>query len=170
MTKRFLAIAVVAGLLLGAGCKPRTQEITALQRREAASLASEAQFALSIRDVVRAEATLARAAALCPDTGDYWIELGRCRVRLGHRGEAKAAYHSALAAYEAEAAKNSATRGPALLRQLYVLALLGQSDEARARLAQALKNFPDDRDVRAFADSKQLEQLLASPGLKEVAL
>lgn len=163
-------IAVAAALLLGAGCKPRAKEITSLQRREAASLASEAQFALSVRDVARAEATYARAAALCPDWGDYWLELGRCRVKLGNRGAAKDAYKSALAAYEADAKRDAANRGPALLRQIYVLALLGRADDARAVLAKALKNDPGNRGLREFAEAKQLDELLASAEFKAAAL
>ena len=170
MTKGVLTIATAAALLLGAGCKPRAKEITSSQRKEAASLASEAQFALSVRDVARAEATYAQAAALCPDWGDYWLELGRCRVKLGNRGTAKDAYKSALAAYEFDATRNAASRVPAVFRQIYVLALLGRADDARALLAKTQKDLPDNRELRGFAEAKQLDQLLASPAFKEIAL
>jgi tetratricopeptide (TPR) repeat protein len=170
MTKHLLTIATAAALLFGAGCKPRPKEVTSLQRKEAASLASEAQFALSVRDVARAEATLARAVTLCPDAGDYWLELGRCRVQLGKRDAAKDAYKSALAAYEDEAARDAANRASALLRQIYVLALLGRADDARSLLAKTQKDLPNNRDVRVFVEERQLEQLLASAAFKEVAL
>jgi tetratricopeptide (TPR) repeat protein len=170
MVSRLLLTVCAAALLAVAGCKPHAKEITSLQRKEAASLASEAQFALSVRDVARAEASLAKAAALCPDTGDYWLELGRCRVRLGQRGTAKDAYKSALDAYEGDAGRDAALRTPSTLRQVYVLALLGRADDARALLAQAQKQSPDDRDLRAFAETKQIDQMLASPAFKEVAL
>ncbi len=107
---------------------------------------------------------------LCPDTGDYWLELGRCRVRLGNRGTAKDAYKSALAAYQIDATRDAAIRVPSLLRQIYVLALLGRVDEARAVLAKAQKEFPDNRDLRTFAEGRQLDLLLASPVFKESAL
>ncbi len=170
MTKRVLTIVALVALVAGAGCKPRAKEITSLQRKEALSLVSEAKFALSVRDVARAEATLTRAAALAPDVGDTWLELGRCRVKLGHRGTAKDAYKAALADYENDAARDAALRAPAVLRQIYVLALLGRADEARALLAKTLKNLPDQRDLKAFSESKQLDQMLASPVFKEVAL
>jgi tetratricopeptide (TPR) repeat protein len=171
MIKRALPLAaIVALLLVGAGCKPGGKEITALARKEAESLASEGQFALSVRDVARAEATLAKAAALCPDTGDYWLELGRCRVKLGNRGTAKDAYKSAIDAYQADAKREPAVRVPAVLRQIYVLALLGRVDDARALLAKTQKELPDNRDVRAFAEAKQIDQWVASPAFKEVAL
>lgn len=170
MTKRVFAVATAVALVFGAGCKPRAKEITSSQRAEAAGLVSEAQFALSVRDVTRAEATLTKAVALCPDIGDYWLELGRCRMRLGQRGTAKDAYKSAVAAYVADAKREPAERVPAVLRQIYVLALLGQPDDARALLAKTQKELPDDREVRAFAEAKQLEQWLASAAFKEVAL
>jgi len=170
MTKGLLTLAAAAALLLGPGCKPRAKEVTSLQRKEAASLASEAQFALSMRDYVRAESVLARAASLCPDTGDYWLELGRCRVRLGQRNTAKDAYKSALAAYEDDAAGDGTSRARALLRQIYVLALLGRVDDARSLVAKVQKEMPNNRDVRAFVEERQFEQMLASAAYKETAL
>ncbi len=169
--KRIAFTLMIVALLAATGCgKPRAKEISSLARKEAESLASEAQFAVSVRDVARAEAALAKAAALCPDTGDYWLELGRCRVKLGNRGGAKDAYKSALAAYEDDAAREGANRGPAIARQVYTLALLGRVDEARARLAKGVKELPGDRDLKDFADTKQLDALLASPAFKESAL
>lgn len=168
MTMRFTIVAAVA-LLLG-GCGPKASKVTPNQRKEAAALVSEAQFALSVRDSVRAEGLFTKATALCPDTGDYWFELGQLRARAGNRAEAKSAYQSALAAYEYDAAANPRVYATAVLRQVYVLALLGRPDDARAVLAKAQKVRPDDREIRAFAENKQLDQLLASPAFKAVAL
>jgi tetratricopeptide (TPR) repeat protein len=170
MLKRALSSFLATAILLLAGCKPKPKEVSSLQRKEAASLASEAQFALSVRDLARAEASLAKAVALCPDTGNYWLELGRCRVRLGQRGPAKDAYNAALDAYEADATRAANLRTPSILRRIYVLALLGRVDDARALLAKSQSQFPDDRDLRAFAGSRQIEQMLASPAFKEAAL
>jgi tetratricopeptide (TPR) repeat protein len=170
MTKRVLTLAAMAALLFGAGCKPKVKEISSLQRREAESLVSEAKFALSVRDIARAEATLARATAICPDVGDYWLELGRCRVKLNNRGPAKDAYKMALAVYEADAKRDVSIRGPSLLRQIYVLALLGRADDARAVLTKARKELPGNVELRSFAEGRQLEQMLESPLFKEVAL
>jgi len=170
MTRRLLTCAAAA-LLFAGGCKPKPPPVTSLQRKEAAGLVQEAQFALSVRDAARAEGLLAQAVALCGDNGNYWLDLGRVRVRSGNRSGAKSAYQSAADAYGAEAAapetKNSAQ---VILRQIYALALLGRADEARALLAKAQKNLPESRDLRAFAETKQLDQLLASPAFKEIAL
>jgi tetratricopeptide (TPR) repeat protein len=171
MTKRvFVMAAAVAALLAVAGCKPKAKEISPLQRREAESLVSEAQFALSVRDLARAEATFARAATLSPDIGDTWVQLGQCRVKLGQRSAAKAAFQSALAIYEADAAGDAVNRVPATLRQIYVLALLGRADDARAVLARARQALPDNAELRGFEESRQIDLMLASPVFKEVAL
>jgi len=170
MTKRIILVAGVTALLLGAGCKPRAKEITQAQRLEAASLVSEAKFAVSVRDFTRAETTLARAAGLCPDLGDTWLDLGRCRVKLGNRGGAKEAYQTALAAYKSDAERDAAIRVPSLLRQIYVLGLLGRVDEARALLAKARKDIPDSVDLRGFDEGRQIDLMLNNPGFKEAAL
>ena len=163
----FLAVVLVLG---AAACKPKvkTSEITSLQRKEAATLVSEAEFAMQIRDLPRAEGLFAKATALCPDDGKYWVDLGSLRVRLGNKDAARAAYKSALAAYETLAADGKDSQP--WLQQVYVLALLGRTDDARAMLERAQKKFPDDRDVRAFVENKQLDQMIAHPRFKEIAL
>lgn len=166
---KFLSI-MIAGALLLAGCGPKSSKVTPNQRKEAAALVSEAEFALSVRDAARAEGLMEKAVALCPDTGDYWLSLGQLRVRGGNRSGAKAAYQAALKAYEYDASANPRMYTPAVLRQVYVLALLGRTDDARAVLAKAQKIRPDDRDLRAFADNKQLDQMLTTAAFKEVAL
>jgi len=123
----FKLVSVLLGsllLLVAAGCKPKAASITSLQRKEAANLVSEAQFAMSIRDYARAEGLLTKATALEFDNGNYWISLGSMRVRLGQRPAAKAAYESALHAFE-EAYKLEPTVAQPYLQQVYALALLG---------------------------------------------
>jgi len=170
MKTSLLMFATALALVLSTGCNPRTKEISTVQRKEAASLASEAQFALSVRDVARAETLLLKATELCPDTGDYWLELGRCRAKRGNRGAAKDAYKSALKDFVRDEGRNAQNRAPAILRQVYVLALLGNTEDARSLLAMALKELPDSRELRGFVEAKQLDKLLASPAFKEIAL
>ena len=57
-----------------------------------------------------------------------------------------------------------------MLQQVYVLGLLGRTDDARAVLAKGQKQFPDDRTVRAFAEGKQIDKMIADPRFKEIAL
>jgi Flp pilus assembly protein TadD len=160
---------VAWAMFAGAGCGPKTREITDLQRKEAAHLASDAQFALTVRDFSRAETSLARAVELTPDDGALWVSLGATRVRQGNRDGAKVAYEGALRAYEDEA-KETRTDSEPWLKQVYVLSLLGRTDEARKRLEKAAKQFPESRNVRLFVEGKQLERMLADPKFKEMAL
>src|SRR5205809_519111 len=103
MKLRTWSMVAAAGLLLAACGKSRSEkQITELQRKEAAHLASEAQFAHTLRDYAREEGVLAKVVELCPDTGGYWINLGVARMRMGNRVRAREAYQSALQAYQAE--------------------------------------------------------------------
>src|SRR4051812_43594827 len=95
-----------------AGCGARKKEITSLQRKEAANYVSEAQFAVTVRDYARAESLYTKAAAVCPDTGEFWLGAASMRVRLGKRDQAKSAYKDALKAYEVEAAANPTDPAP----------------------------------------------------------
>jgi tetratricopeptide (TPR) repeat protein len=167
---RFLLLSVVL-LLVAAGCgrTPKGSEITDLQRKEAALLMSEADFAISLRDFARAEAALAKAVELTPDNGGYWISLGGLRKRMGNASGARAAYQAALRTYEGQAKEDKLDPQP-WLKQIHVLALLGRTDDARALVERTVKQFPADRLVRIFVEEKQFEQMLAAPGFKDVAL
>lgn len=169
MMKRFVLVLMGVAAFSAAGCGRRTKEITSLQRKEAASLASEAEFALTLRDMPRAEKLLTKVTALCPDTGEYWVGLGSLRMRLGDRDGAKSAYQAALGAYE-DAAKKEKADGEPVLQQVHVLALLGRVDEARKLLEKSEKKFPNDRLIRDFIQERQLDHLLADPNFKGMSL
>lgn len=166
---KFRVVVLLALPLLFIGCKPKPKDIPPMQRKEAALLVSEAQFAITTRDFARAEPLLDKATKLSPDTGDYWLNLGVARRRLGNKSGAKSAFDSALTAFQ-NAYKLDAKQSDALLKQIYVLALLGRPEEARRTLEKARKTAPDDRSIQAFADGKELDQLLQDPSFKEVAL
>lgn len=169
MMKRFMLILMGVAALSATGCGRRAREITSLQRKEAASLASEAEFAVTLRDLPRAEKLLTKVVALCPDTGEYWVGLGSLRMRLGDRDGAKSAYQSALGAYE-DAAKGEKADGTPVLQQIHVLALLGRVDEARKLLEKSEKLHPNDRLIRDFVQERQLDQMLADPTFKGMSL
>lgn len=167
---KFLALfSLSIALLLASGCKPKPKEIPAIQRKEAANLVSEAQFANTLRDYARAEPLFAKAAELCPDEGDYWVNLGVVRRRLGDTSGAKAAYESARKAYR-DAFEIDPKDTDMLLQQVYVTALLGKVDEARSMLEKAGKKMPDNRNVRLFIENKQFDRIVEDPAFKEVAL
>jgi Flp pilus assembly protein TadD len=153
----------------GIGCGPKEKPITDLQRKEAAHLVTEVDFAVTLRDYPRAESVMTKVVELVPDNGGYWITLGSVRKRAGNTGGAKEAYQRALRAFEAQA-KKDATDVDAWLKQIYVLALLGRADDARSLSDKMAKQFPGNRSVRIFIEEKQFDQMLADPGFKEMAL
>lgn len=158
-----------AVLLAGIGCKRKGPEISDLQRKEAANLVSEADFALTLRDFARAEPLLERATKLAPDTGEYWVSLGIARRRQGNSSGAKAAYQGALDAYR-EAYDADEKRTAAMIQEVYVLALLGRADDARKALDRARERAPEDRGIRQFIDEGQLDRLLQDPAFKDISL
>lgn len=163
---RFLLL-LFLGATLAVGCARK--EITALQRKEAATLVSEAQFALTLRDYARAEPLLAKAAAICPDNTAYWQTLGAVRRRMDNRAGAKEAYGKMLDAAR-DQYRRDAKNTDGVLQEVYALALLGRVDDARAALAKARKNHPDDRALIAFVDGKQFDRILEDPTFKDQAL
>jgi tetratricopeptide (TPR) repeat protein len=158
-----LALATLAGCGRGGG------EVTDLQRKQAAHLTSEAEFAINLRDYARAEPSLEQAANLAQDNGAYWINLGTVRKKLGKNGGAKDAYQAALKAYEAQAKKFPNEAEP-WFKQIYALALLGRVEEARSRVEKMREKLPTNRLVRVFVEQKQIDQMLADPKFKEFAL
>ncbi|MEO7412563.1 MAG: tetratricopeptide repeat protein [Opitutaceae bacterium] len=172
--KPIVLIFIGAALLVsGVGCGRKTsaskKEITSLQRKEAATLVAEAEFAMNVRDLARAEKLLTKVVELSPDIGDYWIGLGSVRKRLGDRDGAKRAYQSALEGQE-EAAKADKKNTAALLEQVRILALLGRVDDARKALEKAQKNFPEDSAIRTYIKERELDDMLADPTFKDIAL
>lgn len=167
--KRFLVLIVAVAVLATSGCKPKPKEITQLQRKEAASLVSEAEFAMNLRDYARAEPLFQKATELCPDDGGYWLGLGINRRRLANMKGAKDAYEKASSAFR-EAYEADRTESESLLKAVYALALLGRIDDATKTLEKARKQDPADSRLRLFAENKQLERLVEEPSFKEIAL
>lgn len=157
---------VLAGALSLAGCARR--EISAIDRAQAADMASEAQFAATVREWSRAEGLYAQAAKLCPDTGDLWLALGIARMHLGDRAGARNAYKSAVGAYKS-ASDADPSNSQAVGQRAYALVLLGRQDEARSVAQAALRDHPDDRFLRSLVDGGQLERVIADPPVREIS-
>ena len=160
-----LALVIAAALAL-AGCRAR--QITQLERDEAANDASDADFAVTIKDWARAEGMYAKAAKLCPDEADVWMNLGIARMHLNNPGDARTAYKAALSAYK-DNLKKSPGQAVIVIRIAYVLTLLGRADEARAVIADALQKAPGDGQLRDIVDSKAIDKMLADPGVKAIS-
>lgn len=164
ITPLFLALV----FLLAAGCGPKQAAITDLQRKQAAALASEAEFALALRDFARAEGLFREATDLCPDNGAYWLQLGATSKRLNKNAEAKKSFEQAAKA-DAAAYKANGDDPRPVLRQVYVYALLGRTDDARALLRKVRKAHPRHDEIQAF-DEATLDRMLADPGFKAMAI
>jgi Flp pilus assembly protein TadD len=157
---------VLAAALTLTGCSKKV--ISPLDRAEAANMASEADFAMNVHEWARAEGLYAKAAALCPDSGDTWITLGVARMKLNDHSGAKSAYKSAVGAFKS-AFESDPSDSQALEKQAYVLVLLGRQDDARSVAAGARKDHPEDRLLRQFVDGGELERMIADPGLRDIS-
>jgi Flp pilus assembly protein TadD len=164
MTLR-LALVLAVSVVLG-GCRAR--EISSIDRKEAANIISEAEFAVTIKDWTRAEGLYAKAVALCPDQGETWAGLGVVRMRLHNPSGARDAYKSALEAYRDDTKREPSNTIP-VIRSASVLILLGRTDEARSLVADAYARNPDDRRLKNFVEMKGIDKIAADPGLKEVS-
>jgi tetratricopeptide (TPR) repeat protein len=164
MTSR-LALVLAAAIAL-AGC--RAKEISSTDRKEAANVLSEAEFAVTLKDWPRAEGLYAKAAALCPDQGESWVALGVVRMRMHNPGGAKDAYKSALSAYSDDIKRDPANTF-SVIRSASVLVILGRLDDARSLIDRAYAKYPDDRRLKDFVELKALDKIAADPGLKEVS-
>lgn len=170
---RSVVLFVVAALALS-GCgkqeaAPSAAEPTKAQRAEVAMLLSEAEFAVQLRDHARAEPLLAKAVSIIGDNPDHWIMLGATRRRLGNTDGARQAYRTALTLLEREYKKTPAD-GSLVLEQVYVHALLGQTNQAKSLLEKAGKAHADDKPLQDFIRTKGFDQMVAERAFKEVAL
>jgi Flp pilus assembly protein TadD len=157
---------VLAAVVVLSGCRAR--EITSLQRKEAANVISEADFAVNMKEWSRAEGLFTKAADLCPDDGAIWVNLGITRMRLHDSSGAKSAYKSALKAYKNDSESDPTNSLPAI-RRAYVLVILGRADDARSVIDKAYARNPEDRRLRSFVEANGIDKILADPELKELS-
>jgi Flp pilus assembly protein TadD len=162
---RHRAALVMAAVLALAGC--RAKQPTQLERDEAANDASDADFAVTIKDWGRAEGQYAKAAELCPDEGDVWMNLGITRMRLHRPDDARTAYKSALRAYKQDIKLNPGNSAT-VLREAYVLTVLGRPEEARKVVADAHDRDPTDSRIQGFIDANGEDKMLADPAVREI--
>lgn len=165
--KRLLFL-LAAGLFLAAGCSRKPVEVSAAAKAEAASLVSEAQFAMQIREHARAAELFERALKLDEATPEYWVGLGMARRKQDDRDAARKAYRKAL---ELHAARYKEGHDPRdLAQQAWVMALLGRSAEAVKLLEKGLKDHPDDPVMKKMADPRGLPRTFETPEFKAMAV
>jgi Flp pilus assembly protein TadD len=156
--KRTLHVCLAALALAAAGCKDKP-----------AQNASEAEFAVQIRDFTRAEGLLAKAVELDSESPRLWIQLGTVRKRLDNKSGARKAYEKALSLLEAAYKRDPKEIAP-LFGQMEVCVLLGKPDDAKKILEKARKTHADDLELKAFIAQNMLEAMIADPQVKAMAL
>jgi len=157
---------LMAGVLAltGPACHRKAKEAAPLQRKEAANYASEAEFAVTLKDFARAAQLYTQAAGICPDDAGYWMNAGFCRRRLDQRAEARKAYEAALGIYR-EAASRDRTNLEPVTQEIRVLALLGRVDEAKSVLEKARSAHAGKPGVQNLT-AQSLDAMIADPGFK----
>ena len=166
--RRFAFILIALGLPWWAGCKPKAASITPLQRKQAASLVSEADFAVTMKDLPRAEALYRQALELGPDVPLHWQNLGIIQRKQGNLKGARAAYEQALALHSDE--YKAGKKPESLVQQVWLLSLLGRNAEADKLIRRAQADHPNDPIIRQLADPKKLDAMRHSPDFLAIAL
>jgi tetratricopeptide (TPR) repeat protein len=166
--KRLLVLVCVGLLMIATGCEKKPSEVPLAIKAEAASLASEAQFAMQIREFARAEELLQRALKLREDMPEYWVTLGMARRKQDNKNGARTAYTAALKLHAA--AFKSDHQPEQLAQQAFVLALLGRQDEAVELLNKGLTDFPNNPVMQKMADPRGLPRTFKTEEFKTLAL
>lgn len=164
--KRLFVILACVGALVGAGCSKKSEEVPAAVSAEAASLLSEAQFAMQIREFSRAEELIQRALKLREDLPEYWVSLGMARRRQDNTSGARKAYERALEMHRDRYDENK--KPEELSQQAFVLALLGKTEDALKLLAKGLEDHPDSAVMKKMADPRGLPRTFKTAEFKEL--
>ena len=165
---RKISFIVFSALFAIAGCRDKPKEVPKAALLESAHLASEAAFAVQVREYARAEGLLAKAVEINSEDAELWMQLGVARRRLDNRDGARQAYGKALSLREA--AYKREPKPELLVQQIEALVLLGKTDEARALLEKAQKKHGNDPQIKEFVAGKYIDQMLADPQFAQLKL
>jgi len=135
-----------------------------------ASVAAAAgNTAEALEHYTAAEKALTQATILDPDNANCWVDLAIARVRINDKSGAKTALKKVISICNANFAKDPQNL-TWLIQQIRPLIMLGRIDDARALLDKAVKQFPDNAQVRRIKDMKIIDQLLADPQIKDFSV
>lgn len=166
--KRFSALFAAVFLLVAAGCSKAPKEVSDSVKAEAATLISEAQFAMSIREFSRAEELIQKAIKLREDVPEYWVTLGMVRRKQDNKSGARSAYEEALDLHTDR--YNAEKKPEELAQRAFVMGLLGKTDEALKLLEAGMKEYPDSPVMKKMADPRGLPATFKRAEFKELAL
>lgn len=167
MQKIISVITLLAAFAFVAGCgggKPK--EVSKLEQDQAAKHFNDANMENLLRNHAAAEKSLTMATKLNPNVDDYWVELGKARVRLGNKSGATDAYKRALAACDAQLKVTPENPGY-IDRKIRALVLLGRANEARDVLAKAAKAYPKNATIQQLNELKAVDLFLNNAQVKD---
>ena len=165
--KRLPLILCVVVAVFG-GCKGKPKEISKADRLQAENFVSEAQFSMQIREYARAEELYKKAIALNEDFPEYWVALGMSCRRQDNKDGARKAYKKAIGLIEKRYAAEKDEKD--LGQKAWVMALLGNTDEAVKFLQQSLKEHPDSAYLKKMADPRGLPHTFQTTDFKDLSL
>ena len=132
---------------------------------KAENFASDASFAMQIRDYARAEEGLISALKLRSDIPEWQEALGLACKMQGKTSEARSSYKKALSLWE-DRYEASNDMGAAM-RQVVLLVLLDKESDARALLVRLAKKHPQDPALQNFIQNKALDRMLSDPEIQK---
>ena len=109
-------------------------------------LPAEIAEAFNAKDYAKAQTLAAEATHNNPKFAEAWVGYGMASVRLGQMDRARQAYERALSLYQARHRLHPAEANP-VVQQIFLLELLGRSDEAESLLKSAQTSYPDDQQI-----------------------
>ncbi len=120
-------------------------------------LLTESTAALHAKDYAKARTLAEQATRLAPQFAEAWVGYGMASVCLGEMDQARAAYERALSLHQARHRQNP-TDANQVVQQVFLLTLLGRSDEAETLLKQASNDYPEDDQIAKLAKSFKASQ------------
>ena len=115
------------------------------------SLPTNIVAAIRINDFNKAQSLAAEATQQSPQWAEAWVADGMASARLEQFDRAQQAYERALSLYQAKSRENPSDAN-SVFQQIYLLTLLNWSDEAKTKLEQARKKYPDDNQLATLSE------------------
>ena len=128
----------------------RTPSDTALARSQ--KLATLSAGAFVAKDYSKAQTLAEQATSLDPQFAEAWVAYGMASVQLGQTDRARDAYGHALSLHQAGHRANPSDANQ-VSQQIFILSLLGRSDEAAALLKRAEAEYPKDEQISKLAEN-----------------
>lgn len=114
------------------------------------ALAGDSAAALNAQDYSKAQRLAAEATRLAPEFAEAWVGYGMASVKLRQTDRAREAYERALSLHQARL-RQSPSDSNQVFQQIFLLALLGRSDEAESLLKRAHSDYPNDQQISTLA-------------------